>query len=280
MKSAVKLLTLIHILFLLLSSVAASFGGVYRVPLMASFVIGLILLGNLSANRMRAEREAIAGIREDAPTLFEINSEGVRLSLPLIFPTVALVFLVSYLTSVVLGLFGITAEPVPDAPLFDMLIEYALIPCIFEEMIFRYLPMKLIAPYSERWCLVLSSVYFALAHADITQIPYALAAGLIFIFISLMTKSVIPAILLHFLNNFISVLWIKYSFDMTFVVWYVIILSLGTLISLMPLIRGGRVYILRLRRMLSGGGESLGETYAPTLYIIFTLLLMLFNLFS
>lgn len=279
MKSAVKLLTLIHILFMLLSSLSASVGGDFRVLLMALFVLGLVIIGHLSSRRMRAEREAVSGISEDEPGFFYMDGDGIRLSLPLLLPTLGLIFLVSFITSVILGTFGVVSVPIPEAPLFDMVIEYALIPCIFEELIFRYLPLRLLAPYSERWCIVLSSVYFALAHADLTQIPYALVAGLMFIFVSLLTRSVLPAILLHFLNNFISVLWIKYSSDTTFAILYVVILATVSLLSLIPVIIRRNEYIGRLKAMLSGG-ESLGETYAPTLYILFTLMLMLFNLFS
>lgn len=279
MKSAVKILTLLHIMFMVLSSLSASVGGDFRVPLMALFVLGLVVIGYLASRRMRAEREAVSGLSEDEPSLFCMDGEGVRLFLPLVIPTLGLIFLVSFITSVILGVFGIVSDPVPEAPLFDMVIEYALIPCIFEELIFRYLPLKLLAPYSVRWCIVLSSVYFALAHADLTQIPYALVAGLIFIFISVLTKSVIPAVLLHFLNNFLSVLWIKYSADPTFALLYVLILAVASLLSLIPVIIRRDEYIGRLKAMLSGG-ERLGDTYAPTLYILFTLMLMLLNLFS
>lgn len=279
MKGAIKILTLIHILYMLLSSLAASVGEPFRVPLSVIFVLGLVSLGNLAARRMRAEREAVSGVSEPAPSLIGLDSAGIGLTLPLILPTLGVIFLVSFLTSVILGAFGIVGEPVPQAPLFEMLVEYALIPCIFEEMIFRYLPMKLIAPYSERWCIILSSLYFALAHVNLTQIPYALVAGLVFITISLMTKSVLPSVILHFLNNFISVLWIKYSSDTTFLIWYVALLSVGALLSLIPVFIMRKKYISGLREMLRGG-ERPGEIYAPLLFLLFTGGLMILNMFS
>ncbi len=279
MKNAVKLLTLLHISFLVLSSLAASAGEVLYAPLMALFVLALLVVGSLAARRMRAEREEARGLAEVEPSFFSISGEGVRLSLALLAPTLLLIFLVSFLSSLLLGLFGIEGNSVPDGPLFNMVIQYALLPSVFEELVFRYLPMKLIAPYSTRWCIILSSLYFALAHADITQIPYALVAGIIFITLNLISKSVLPSILMHFLNNLISVLWIKYSGSTGFVLWYVAALVALALISFVPVLLMRKRYIKEVKVLLSGG-EPLGESYAPALFILFTAILMLFNLFS
>ena len=105
-----------------------------------------------------------------------------------------------------------------------MLIIHALLPSFLEEMLFRYLPMKLIAPYSRRLCILLSSAYFALIHFNLFQIPYALLAGLVFITVDLWADSVLPSFILHLLNNVISVLWIKYSASWEFATWYTVIL--------------------------------------------------------
>ena len=279
MKTAIKLLTIIQIMFLLFSSLATSAGDVFYAPLMALFVFALAFLGHVFARRLRAEREEARGQLEERPNLLLISRDGVRLAIPTMAPTLAVIFLVSFLTSLLCGLFGIEGAVVEDASLLSMILKYALLPSIFEEIVFRYLPMELLAPYSKEWCITISSLYFAFAHADMTQIPYALLAGFVFIALNLMTESVWPSLILHFLNNVISVLWIKYSMDSTFVFWYVLSLAILALISLVPRLAMRKRYVARITELQSGG-ERLESCYAPVLFVGFCLALMLLNLFS
>lgn len=279
MTTAIKTLTLIQILFLLLSSLAASAGDALYAPLMSLFVLALAFLGYTISRRLRTEREEARGAAEDEPRLYSISADGARLVLPTIAPTLFLIFLTSLLTAFICGLVGIEGSVVPDAPLVDMILKYALLPSVFEEIIFRYLPLKLLSPYSKRWCVTISALYFAFAHADVTQIPYALLAGVVFIALDIIAESIWPSLILHFLNNLISVLWIKYSADASFAFWYVLILAALAVLSLIPVLLMRKEYVAKTKEILSGG-ERLESTYAPLLFIGFTASLMLLNLVS
>ena len=70
--------------------------------------------------------------------------------------------------------------------------------------------MKLLLPYSKRHTVIYSSLFFALIHCSFSQMPYAFIAGVIFMLVDVAFDSVWPSIILHFVNNSLSIVWMKY----------------------------------------------------------------------
>ena len=134
-----------------------------------------------------------------------------KLFLPTVFPTVLVISLLSAVTALVISLFGV-ASPVRDLGdnLIFALLHFALLPSILEELLFRYLPMRYIAPYSKRYAVIFSSIFFSLAHHSFFSIPYAFFAGAVFMMLNLLCDSCLPSIILHFVNNAVSVVWMMY----------------------------------------------------------------------
>lgn len=85
-------------------------------------------------------------------------------------------------------------------------ISYAIIPAFVEELLFRGTICRSLTVYGKGTAIVISAVLFALMHTNVEQLLYTFVAGLFFAWIYVETKSIIFPILLHFLNNFISVL--------------------------------------------------------------------------
>ena len=278
MKRAVSIVTLVDILFILALSLFASFGEPVSLVLRLLFVLIVCFVTYKISLSMREERERIAGVAEERIYLWQIKGRGLPTFLFSVMPTVALIFLVSFLTSLVLSSFGATAPTVTERSLFEMLLVNCLIPAIVEEAVFRYVPMKLLAPYSTRWCIILSALFFGLSHLSLYQLPYAFIAGLIFISLNLLTNSIVPSLLLHFINNAVSVLWIKYSGDPTFSLVFLIVLALGAIISLVLLLPRLVREWGRIRRLFTEG-EPIVSWFAPLAFIAFTLVLSLSNLF-
>lgn len=276
MNNAVKIYTFLIIVFILLFSASASFGAPFNILLELVAYAVPIFVGYLASRKFKREREEVAGVAEAESTLMGVSPKKLLALSPVVMPTLAVIFLISYLTSLVLGVLGLSGTTVEDAPIIEMILIHALVPAITEEMLFRYIPMKLIAPYSKRICAVISSAYFALIHMNLFQLPYALLAGAIFIVIDLYADSVLPSLVLHILNNTVSILWIKYSASGEYVIGFVITLVALALLSLIPIILKRREYLRSLREALRSG-ETLTDRYAPTLFIAFTLIMTLMN---
>ena len=98
-------------------------------------------------------------------------------------------------------------EVVLEGGFFEAALRYALLTAVLEELIFRYLPMRLLAHRSPRAALLLSSLFFSLVHCDLFQMPYALFAGAVFMILDLAANSVIPSLVIHFLNNLHTVFY-------------------------------------------------------------------------
>ena len=84
--------------------------------------------------------------------------------------------------------------------LFDL-----LLPSVGEELLFRGVVLQRLRHYGMRAAVIVSALLFAASHGNWAQIPYALIAGVLLGTVALYTHSVLPAIALHFLLNFVSV---------------------------------------------------------------------------
>lgn len=112
---------------------------------------------------------------------------------------------------------GISQTPLP-LPLDTVgwlvvnLFVLALIPAICEELIFRGVVYNGFLQYGKVKAIIFSALLFALVHGNIEQTLYPILFGLVLALIVSKTKSVIPAIVVHFVNNFV-VLFINYLFN-------------------------------------------------------------------
>ncbi len=277
MKAAIKYLTLIDLCFVLFLILSGMTEGIISDIIYYSAFIIPIAFAFVVSSRLKTERERISGVREPYNSLFRLDGESIRMSIPLIFPSVLVVFLLSMLTSVILGFFGFESTEVEVRPLYEMLFLHALLPAVCEELLFRYVPLSILAPYSRRACVLLSSLYFSLIHCNLFQIPYALAAGFIFIMISLAFNSVWPSMILHFLNNALSVLWILYGANHIFRLVFVISLCLLAAVSLTYVLVKRREYKERLLAVFEND-TRLKMTYAPLAMLALTLYIAIGNL--
>lgn len=85
-------------------------------------------------------------------------------------------------------------------------IATAVTPAFAEEFAFRGILLGVLRKYGDSFAILVSAIMFGAMHGNIIQIPFAFMLGLIFGYITCKTNSVIPAITIHFINNFYAVL--------------------------------------------------------------------------
>lgn len=90
----------------------------------------------------------------------------------------------------------------------------AAVPGICEEVLFRGFSQTFLA---KQWpvpaAICASSALFAIAHVDPLQVIAVFPLGVWFGVITWRTKSIIPAVLCHFFNNFVSVMFVQYNVE-------------------------------------------------------------------
>ena len=143
-----------------------------------------------------------------------------------------------------------------------MLVSHALAPALLEEALFRYIPMKLLLPYSKRTCIVYSSLCFAFIHCSLAQMPYAFVAGIIFMIVDVALDSVWPSVILHFINNAASVIMMKYCNDTVSASIFLSVLLLLCAVSVFFIFKKKQNYKKMLKTAL-GKGQGGAVTYAP-----------------
>lgn len=119
---------------------------------------------------------------------------------------------VSYINTLILFLLGYNFPPAsPEAMggigLFLLaLFNSAVLPGFCEEFLNRGLVLRgLRSSMNEKTAILISALLFGLLHANIRQTLYTFVGGIILATLTIKTRSILPAMIIHFMNNAISV---------------------------------------------------------------------------
>lgn len=180
-----------------------------------SYAVGMGLPGPLVA--------LITGRRVNPFARYDDPADGGDLGIShiLLAPLTGLAFCVvaNFVTNWIVYLFSLLGIYPPDMPgymektalsLGLNILIFAVLPAIFEEMLYRGYILRILRSYGDGVALWVSTALFALMHGNILQIPFAFMVGAVCGYLALRTRSIFPSILLHFLNNFMSTL-LQYS---------------------------------------------------------------------
>ena len=95
-----------------------------------------------------------------------------------------------------------TPEDAPGLLLFFL--RTALVPAFVEELCFRGVILQPLRRYGDWFAIGVTAFLFGLMHANMTQMPFAILAGVAMGYAAVVTGSLWTSILIHFLNNFVS----------------------------------------------------------------------------
>lgn len=268
MKRAMKIISFIDVVFLLLLMLSGSLDGVVSSVVYYLAFLVPIAIGFYYSRELKTEREEERGLAETVDKYFHLDKRSTLDLLPLVAPAVLCIFAMAAITSLLLNALGFTNPQPENKDIFTMLVIHALCPAVLEELAFRYIPMKLLAPYSKRWCVILSSLFFALIHANLFQMPYAFLAGVILMALNLAFDSVWPSLILHFLNNVASVVWMKYCSGGEAKLIFVLALVFLAVVSVVFIIVKRERYKTYLSSVLEAGRVELDWRAAVSLIVI------------
>ena len=82
------------------------------------------------------------------------------------------------------------------------IISLSIIPPLVEEFAYRGIILGSLRQYGDGFAILVSSALFGLMHANFAQTPFTFIIGLILGFLTVRLNSILPAIIIHFLNNF------------------------------------------------------------------------------
>ncbi len=144
--------------------------------------------------------------------------------------------LVTTLVSIVVSLFGYESASLDSTYPTDLLgifitfLRISLIAGLTEEIALRGYTMGSLRIYGDKTAILFSSVVFGLMHGNLIQIPFAMVAGFALGYFTVKTRSMWTGIIIHAVNNFISVffsyLMQEYSEDVANMAYNVIFYGL------------------------------------------------------
>jgi len=85
------------------------------------------------------------------------------------------------------------------------IVTVAILPAICEEFIHRGLLLQGTKHIGFNKSIIITGILFGLIHLNITQVFYAAILGILIGYIAVISKNIWPAIIVHFMNNFISI---------------------------------------------------------------------------
>ena len=92
------------------------------------------------------------------------------------------------------GVFGVVAA----------VFRVVIMPAVVEELCFRGVVMQHLRSFGNRFAVVTAALCFALLHCNLVQAPFAFIVGLVLGYFVIQTGSLWPAIIIHALNNAVS----------------------------------------------------------------------------
>ncbi len=98
-----------------------------------------------------------------------------------------------------------TASPVTLQGQFLLFISVAVTPALIEEFSLRGVVLQPIRRYGDMFAAVMSSLVFAAMHGTAIQLPFAFIAGMAIAYFTIATNSMWTGVIIHFLNNALSV---------------------------------------------------------------------------
>ena len=266
MRAEIKILTISNLILLSFMIMAALFEGVlttivYYIGYFAAIAAGFLLYWIEKKSKIFTA------------DFLKFDKHAAAATALMTAPTVAAVMGISFLTSLLISrTVGVVSSVELDGRIWVDIIVHAFIPAVLEETLFRYLPLRVLKGGSRLCTVVVSSIFFACIHMSFLAIPYALFAGAIFMLVDILADSVIPSLVIHFINNVLSILWLYFSENPAFHNSYIIMVVTLALLSLVVIALFGRGEIKRLVALLREAGVC-KLSYEPLLFIVPTLVL-------
>ncbi len=105
---------------------------------------------------------------------------------------------------------SLSSTPAPSSTFETLcfILAHAVFAPVLEEILFRGLILERLRRYGDLFAVLTSALLFSLLHASFQSYAYAFISGVIFALLAVYTGSTLAPILVHILNNAISVLMI------------------------------------------------------------------------
>lgn len=170
--------------------------------------IGLMLLFPLFLSSKLNKKSTTQTLKDFG--VRKVNAKTILISIAIGFLVFLINIFVSALFTYILALFGystsgsVASEQTWQTLLLSLFLV-AVLPGICEEFTHRGLLLSAYKKLGFKKTVLLSALMFGLIHLNVGQFFYATVSGAILAVVALYSKSIIPSMIIHFMNNAINV---------------------------------------------------------------------------
>ena len=138
-----------------------------------------------------------------------------KFSIKLFFIGITMVYIVQTIAEIIISKLSISSDQIlSDTTIYEktplgiilLIIQMAVLPGIFEELLFRKHILNNLNRYGNLFSIVLSALAFALIHLNLSQGIVAFLIGMVFAYIVIKTGNLKVNISLHIFNNLLATL--------------------------------------------------------------------------
>lgn len=188
------------------------------------------------------------------------------------------IILANFFTSIFINVFTVIFNITPTQPeilertydnAFELsfaLIVFAVVPAIVEEFAFRGIVLGAFKKFGDVPAILASAFLFSLIHGNFVQIPFAFLMGICLGIVVVITKSIWTAVLIHFINNSISVLADYCSAAIIGTI--LIILVIASIASFAILVRKSAFEFQDVPSCFSKGQRTIKLLLSPTIIVV------------
>lgn len=149
---------------------------------------------------------------DDVLTVNKVNISDI---IKYTFASMGFIFIFNLLLTLMnlnLGLFGFENN-MPDygeingvVPNIIYYFTIAIVPPVTEEFLFRGAILGSLRKHGDAFAIIISALMFGFAHANFLQTPVTFLTGLVLGYVTVKSNSIIPALIIHFVNNSLAFL--------------------------------------------------------------------------
>jgi len=142
----------------------------------------------------------------------KINLKNTIFIIFLTFTAIPISLVISYITNIIFQNQLLTSQiksMSTNNSFLAVILITALQPAIIEEISFRGIIAHSFSDYSVKIMAVMTGLYFGMFHLNFNQFFFAAFYGIIMVFVLYYTKSIFATMIMHFINNGISVVVAK-----------------------------------------------------------------------
>lgn len=162
--------------------------------------------------------------------------------------------------------------------LAGVLVVVAVLPAIFEELLFRGIVLKGLRSFSPALAVVLCGALFAVFHQNPAQTVYQFCCGAAFALLAFRSGSVLPTVLAHFINNATVILLAKFASSSLPLTWQIVLFSIEGLCLLGAV--GYLIFFDKNKPERGDKKQGLSFLFLSSVGVIVSLVSWFTNLFS